>query len=131
MSATMKNAIEAHRAPRGYGGGVPAGAELRSRPRIRRAPVSRRRPSRRIRAGRARPFTRCLRCNLPLERVEKAAVADRLPENVRQTQEDFTHCAGCDRVYWTGSHWDRMRRLLRAVLTGPCAPVDDAERRNL
>jgi uncharacterized protein with PIN domain len=81
-------------------------------------------------AARARPFTRCLRCNLPLERVEKAAVADRLPENVRQTQEDFTHCPGCDRVYWPGSHWDRMRQLLRAVLTGPCAPVDDGERRN-
>lgn len=69
---------------------------------------------------RARPFSLCLRCNLPLEAVDKAAVAGRLPEVVRQTQREFTHCPGCDRVYWPGSHWQRMR----AVLTGLCLPVD-------
>lgn len=69
---------------------------------------------------RARPFTLCLRCNLPLERIDKAAVVERLPESVRREQNDFTHCPGCDRVYWPGSHWERMR----SVLTGLCLPVD-------
>jgi uncharacterized protein len=69
---------------------------------------------------RARPFTLCLRCNLPLEPVEKAVVAERLPENVRREREHFTRCPGCGRIYWPGSHWQRMR----SVLTGLCLPVD-------
>ncbi|HEX7052761.1 MAG TPA: Mut7-C RNAse domain-containing protein [Burkholderiales bacterium] len=68
----------------------------------------------------ARPFTLCLRCNLPLEPVEKAAVAERLPGRVRELQEAFTRCPGCERIYWPGSHWARMR----SVLTGLCPPVD-------
>ena len=47
-------------------------------------------------AERARPFTLCLRCNLPLAPVERSAVAHRLPEKVRQEQQAFSRCAGCD-----------------------------------
>ena len=71
-------------------------------------------------AERARPFTLCLRCNLPLEQVAKATLAGRLPESVRREQENFTRCPGCGRIYWPGSHWRRMR----SVLTGLCLPVD-------
>jgi uncharacterized protein with PIN domain len=78
-------------------------------------------------AVRARPFTLCLRCNVPLERVDKAAVAERLPESVRELQQEFTRCPGCERVYWPGSHWQRMR----SVLTGLCLPVDGAGPSNL
>lgn len=64
-------------------------------------------------AARARPFTLCLRCNLPLERLAKAAVAHRLPHNVLLAQETFSRCPGCDRVYWPGSHYERMREALQ------------------
>jgi uncharacterized protein with PIN domain len=77
-------------------------------------------------AGRARPFTLCLRCNLPLEPVDKAALAERLPESVRRVQHNFTRCPGCGRVYWPGSHYERMR----SVLTGLCGPVDGGARQN-
>jgi hypothetical protein len=63
-------------------------------------------------AEHARPFTLCLCCNLALESVEKASVAARLPESVRATQEVFAHCKGCDRVYWPGSHYQRMRAAI-------------------
>ena len=71
-------------------------------------------------AARARPFTLCLRCNLPLERVAKAAVAERLPEKVRLLQSEFTRCPGCDRVYWPGSHYERMLAALRRVVPAAC-----------
>jgi uncharacterized protein with PIN domain/sulfur carrier protein ThiS len=67
-------------------------------------------------APRARPFTLCLRCNLPLEAVEKSAVARRVPEKVLLIQEAFSYCRGCDRVYWPGSHYERMRERLRLAL---------------
>ena len=66
-------------------------------------------------AERARPFTRCLHCNLPLAPVEKAAVAHRLPPQVAALHQSFTHCAGCDRFYWPGSHYARMRAVLAEI----------------
>ena len=78
-------------------------------------------------AERARPFTLCLRCNLPLERVEKAAVAARLPERVLELQDRFTRCPGCERIYWPGTHYERMR----SVLTGLCGPVEGGAPGNL
>jgi uncharacterized protein with PIN domain/sulfur carrier protein ThiS len=64
----------------------------------------------------ARPFTLCLRCNVPLVAVDKARVAHRVPQAVLSAQENFSHCRGCDRVYWPGSHYRRMRELLRQAL---------------
>lgn len=64
-------------------------------------------------AERARPFTLCLRCNLPLERAARETVAERVPEQVRVRHADFAHCPGCDRVYWPGSHYERMLAALR------------------
>ncbi len=67
-------------------------------------------------AERARPFTLCLRCNLPLAPVDKSSVAVRLPEAVARSHSTFMHCSGCDRVYWPGSHYDRMRAALGRML---------------
>lgn len=66
----------------------------------------------------AQPFSRCLRCNLPLDRVEKAAILERLPEMVRAHHEQFMICHGCDRIYWPGSHYARMQAALRSLLSG-------------
>lgn len=51
----------------------------------------------------------CLHCNLPLTAIDKSAVIERLPPLVAQTHARFCWCEGCDRVYWEGSHWQRMR----------------------
>jgi uncharacterized protein len=67
-------------------------------------------------APRARPFTLCLHCNLELEPLSRDAVAHRVPEKVLLLHPAFTHCPGCDRVYWPGSHYERMRARLRQCL---------------
>lgn len=53
-------------------------------------------------------LTRCLRCNRPLEYLEKEAAKDRVPPYVFETQEKFSHCPSCGRVYWAGTHRQRM-----------------------
>jgi uncharacterized protein len=68
-------------------------------------------------AHRAHPFTLCLHCNAPLAPIDKAAVLDRLPPSVQICHTEFSHCACCKRVYWKGSHWQRMRDMLRAILS--------------
>jgi uncharacterized protein with PIN domain len=67
----------------------------------------------------ARPFTLCLHCNLPLHPVDKASVLDRLPPRVQANYERFSLCEGCGRVYWEGSHWKRMGRMLLGLQSEP------------
>jgi uncharacterized protein with PIN domain len=64
----------------------------------------------------ARPFSLCLHCNVPLRAVDKASVLDRLPPRVQAYYERFSTCDVCGRVYWEGSHWRNMRRLLDGLL---------------
>jgi len=79
-------------------------------------------------AERARPFTLCLHCNTPLHPVPKAAVLARLPPAVRASQEDFTTCDCCGRVFWKGTHWQRMAGMLDAAIESQQAlvPEDDS-----
>jgi uncharacterized protein with PIN domain len=67
-------------------------------------------------AKRARPFTLCLECNRPLEKVQKAEILDRLPQRVSELHDSFTRCRTCDRVYWRGSHYERMLASLGRAL---------------
>jgi uncharacterized protein with PIN domain len=62
------------------------------------------------------PFTRCLRCNLPLADIAKEEVLDRLPPTVAHRYPRFRTCPGCARVYWEGGHWQRMQAVLTQAL---------------
>ena len=67
-------------------------------------------------AASARPFTLCLECNAPLHAVDKAQVAAALPPSVRDRHERFSRCDRCLRVFWEGSHWQRMRSMIDELL---------------
>lgn len=54
-------------------------------------------------------FSRCLRCNVLLRPVEKAAILDRLEPRTRKYYDRFRICPACGRIYWPGSHQTRMR----------------------
>jgi uncharacterized protein with PIN domain len=72
-------------------------------------------------AGSMRPFTRCLECNTMLEGSSREAVWERLPPKIRD-KDVFRVCPGCQRVYWEGSHHERMRKLLSWVKANVSAP---------
>jgi uncharacterized protein with PIN domain len=61
------------------------------------------------------PFHRCLRCNHPLQSVPKEAVLDRLEPLTKRYFDEFRLCPNCKQVYWKGSHYERMRRLIEQV----------------
>jgi uncharacterized protein with PIN domain len=63
-----------------------------------------------------KPFTLCLNCNAPLHPIEKAAVLERLPPSVRERFDHFSTCDICQRVFWEGSHWQRMRAMLEECI---------------
>jgi hypothetical protein len=64
-----------------------------------------------------RAFSRCLACNGLLHRIDKDAVAHRVPQRSFLHHDVFYECCVCKQVYWEGSHVERMRlrmaRLLR------------------
>jgi uncharacterized protein with PIN domain len=62
------------------------------------------------------PFSRCPGCNTPLREVPKAAVEARLGERTRRAFTQFHECSGCGRVYWKGSHWAELVRMLDAAV---------------
>ena len=66
----------------------------------------------------ARPFTLCLSCNAPLRPVAKSEVETRLPPSVRARHDRFSTCDVCRRVFWEGSHWQRMRALVDEIAGG-------------
>lgn len=66
-------------------------------------------------AERIQPFHRCLRCNHPLESVEKEKILDRIEPLTRQYFHEFHQCPACQQVYWKGSHYDQMLELIRDI----------------
>ena len=65
--------------------------------------------------------SRCLECNgLPLP-VDRDEVAADLPPRIHAAFTEFWRCPGCRRLYWRGSHWERMRLAIAAVDSTPAA----------
>lgn len=58
------------------------------------------------------PFKRCMECNGLLQPAAKADVADSVPPYIRETKNEFSRCSECGKVYWRGSHYLRMLRLI-------------------
>lgn len=61
---------------------------------------------------RFKPFAICLECNQPLIEKSKQQVKDLVPPYVFQTQNQYMECPNCHRIYWRGTHWQRMREKL-------------------
>jgi len=60
-------------------------------------------------------FSRCVACNGELVKVDKSMLADRVPPHVFATQQEFYRCPDCGRIYWPGTHVERMRAVLGLV----------------
>jgi uncharacterized protein with PIN domain len=55
-----------------------------------------------------RVLSRCIECNSGLHAVDKERIAGNIPLYVYQTQERFSLCPSCDRIYWRGTHVDAI-----------------------
>ncbi|PWH20387.1 MAG: hypothetical protein DDG58_02655 [Ardenticatenia bacterium] len=58
---------------------------------------------------------RCSECNTLLQNVSPDAVMDCVPVYVYRTHKHFRRCPGCGRIYWPGSHWERIGRRLKRM----------------
>jgi uncharacterized protein len=65
-----------------------------------------------------RMFTRCIACNTPLEPKPKPAVEKLVPSYVFSTQNEFSWCPRCRRIYWPATHHQKMLEELRNLQIG-------------
>jgi uncharacterized protein with PIN domain len=63
-----------------------------------------------------RPFTRCLEDNAPLRPADAPELA-KVPTAARDLPGPVMACPACGRVYWPGSHFERMQERLAAWQT--------------
>ena len=69
-----------------------------------------------MRLNQKRQFTICLECNEPLVSRIKEEVRELVPPYVFRTQSRFVECPSCHRIYWRGTHWQRMKQELEMLV---------------
>lgn len=65
------------------------------------------------------PFSRCSRCNQPLQRRTSFEAVGEVPGRVTRQGGPLTWCPSCGQWYWEGSHVARLREWLEAALGRP------------
>jgi hypothetical protein len=68
-----------------------------------------------------KPFSRCPECNEPLFSRSSEQVRDLVPPYVFKTQTQYMECPSCHRIYWRGTHWQRMKEEVEKLLSGQSA----------
>jgi len=63
-----------------------------------------------------KPFTRCTLCNTPLESIEKERVFTDVPDHIYITHDSFQICPSCKRIYWRGTHRERMEGRIETLI---------------
>lgn len=61
------------------------------------------------------PFTRCLRCNAPLEQAAKAEIIDKLEPLTKIYYDQFRRCPDCKQIYWSGSHFPKLQKRIEEI----------------
>ncbi|CAM2839822.1 Uncharacterized conserved protein [Legionella steigerwaltii] len=62
------------------------------------------------------PFTRCLSCNGQLKNIEKDKVSADIPKLAQKYYETFMLCESCKKVYWEGSHYNKLKKWVENIL---------------
>jgi len=60
-------------------------------------------------------FTRCTECNSILKSISKSEIINKLPPKVSDSQKSFSICPSCKKLYWKGTHHQRMLSFIKAI----------------
>jgi uncharacterized protein with PIN domain len=58
---------------------------------------------------------RCMTCGGELQAVAKDEIAARIPPKTAKWKDEYFVCAGCDRLFWQGTHWEKIARRLAEI----------------
>lgn len=66
-----------------------------------------------------KPFTRCMHCNGITQPVDKQAIESHLLPETKKYYDEFFRCESCNKIYWKGSHYLKMQKLISRVNSAP------------
>ncbi len=61
------------------------------------------------------PFSRCIKCNGSVKSVPKESILEQIPPKTRETHKEFRQCLDCGKIYWKGSHYEKMLQFIAEV----------------
>jgi uncharacterized protein len=61
------------------------------------------------------PFSRCMHCNGEIRPARKEDIEPHLLPRTKAWHNEFWQCAQCNKIYWKGSHYQRMQQLITAI----------------
>jgi uncharacterized protein with PIN domain len=53
-------------------------------------------------------FSRCSLCNSTIKRIEKHEIKNKVFDKIYKNNDLFWLCPKCDKIYWTGSHYNKI-----------------------
>ena len=62
-----------------------------------------------------RLFSRCIHCNLAIDKINKNEVYGLVPDYIWETHDAFNQCNQCKRIYWSGSHAERSLEMIESI----------------
>ncbi|MBI9011778.1 MAG: Mut7-C ubiquitin/RNAse domain-containing protein [Clostridiales bacterium] len=67
------------------------------------------------------PFSRCMVCNQEIEKIEintpkYKLIETLIPPKVKEWCTVYNYCSNCHKIYWKGSHWNRMNIFLDKLI---------------
>jgi hypothetical protein len=63
-----------------------------------------------------RPFSLCIECNGAISRADPSSVLRELGEKTKECYNEFYKCNLCGRVYWQGSHFDALKKMVQSLI---------------
>lgn len=66
--------------------------------------------------GNIKPFSRCLGCNTLLNIVAKEKILDKIPPKTKEFCDEYVQCPSCNKIYWKGTHFIHMKKVVRQIL---------------
>ncbi|MCX7678883.1 MAG: Mut7-C ubiquitin/RNAse domain-containing protein [Spirochaetes bacterium] len=62
------------------------------------------------------PFSRCLECNGAIIPANDVPDEHAIPLGVRQWCNEYFRCVQCGKVYWKGSHYEKLARFVNRIM---------------
>jgi len=61
-----------------------------------------------IKIDKTKVLSRCILCNTEIEEIKKEGIKAKVPKRVFDNNEKFWFCKKCNKIYWKGSHYEKM-----------------------
>ena len=63
-------------------------------------------------------LSKCSICNSKLIKINKQDFKDKIPIKIYNNMNDFYFCNFCDKIYWKGSHYDKIIKKIFTIKNG-------------